>query len=77
MNSKKTNESRTSLLNKKVEPEHKLASQINIIEQLNGQNIKWQNQEIEIERLQTTCNTLSSKVVLSSDLKTDIMALRN
>lgn len=55
---------------------HKLASQINIIEQLNGQNIKWQNQEIEVERLKTTCKTLQSKVVLSQDYKNNLESLQ-
>lgn len=51
---------------------HKLASQINIVEQLNGQNIKWQDYEIEIERLQTTCRALNSKANLVEDMGKDL-----
>lgn len=48
----------TSVAKKKEATAHKLASQINIIEQLNATNVKQQNYEIEIERLQTTCAAL-------------------
>jgi hypothetical protein len=56
---------------------HKIASQINIIEQLNGQNIKYQDYEIEIERLQTTCNTMSLKLAMTQDIKRDLQSYKD
>lgn len=41
---------------------------------MNGQNIKKQDYEIEIERLQTTCKTLTSKASLIDDLSKDLEA---
>ena len=43
-------------------------SQIQIISELNGQDIKSQDKDIEIERLQTTCFNLNNKVSVTEDL---------
>lgn len=38
---------------------HKLAARINIVEQLNGENVQYQNIEMELERLKITCTSLN------------------
>ena len=43
-------------------------SEMQIIQELNGQEIKTQDRDIEIERLQTTCLTLNNKVSIVDDL---------
>lgn len=44
---------------KMLKRNHKLASQINLIEMMNGKHIEYQDKDLEIERLQTTAHTLN------------------
>lgn len=46
-------------------------SQINIIEELNGKEIISQEKDIEIERLTTTCQNLSSRLNVYQDRQSD------
>ena len=39
-----------------------------IVQELNGKEIKQQDKDIEIERLQTTCLTLNNKCSIVDDL---------
>ena len=55
----------------KEQKQYQLASKINIIEQLNNKNIISQDYELEIERLQTTCYTLTRKQELMEDKQKD------
>ena len=56
---------------------HQLASQIQLIEELNGQNIYEQDKDVEIERLQTTCHTLNQKVFLLEDVRKEMVVIKN
>jgi Zn-dependent M16 (insulinase) family peptidase len=42
-------------------------SQIRLIQEVNGEEIKDQDKDIEIERLQTTCDTLNNRVSIAED----------
>ena len=50
-------------------------TQLNIIEELNGQEISDQNKDIEIERLQTTCYSLNNKASVTDDLHQEVEVL--
>ena len=51
-------------------------SQIQIIEELNGQAIATQDKDIEIERLQTTCYSLNNKASVTDDLHQEVEVLK-
>ena len=51
-------------------------SQIQIIEELNGQVIADQDKDIEIERLKTTIYGLNNQVQVTEDLKSDVLTLK-
>ena len=51
-------------------------SQIQIIEELNGQVIADQDKDIEIERLKTTIYGLNNQVHVTEDLKSDVLTLK-
>lgn len=51
-------------------------SGINIVSQLIGEDIKYQNQDIEIERLKTTCVSLNNKASVADDLRLENGMLR-
>ena len=48
---------------------------MSIYKELNGKEIDEQNKEIEIERLQTTCKSLNSYIVINQDLKNTVEIL--
>lgn len=51
-------------------------SQIRIIQELNGEEIKDQDKDIEIERLQTTCASLNNKASIAEDQAFEIENLK-
>ena len=54
----------------------KTFSQIKIIEELNGQEIISQDKDIEIERLQTTCQSLNNRLRILEDRRADNEVLK-
>jgi len=51
-------------------------SNINIVNQLIGEEISTQNQAVEIERLKTTCQSLNQKASVADDLREENQMLR-
>jgi hypothetical protein len=66
------NKNRTHSISWKQLKSDTYLSQVKIIQELNGANIKAQDKDVEIERLQTTCFTLNSKVLNSDDMQLEI-----
>ena len=54
----------------------KAYSQIKIIEELNGHEIVSQDKDIEIERLQTTCQSLNNRLRILEDRRADNEVLK-
>lgn len=51
-------------------------SEIGIIQELNGKQIKSQDKDIEIERLKTTCYSLNNKASIVEDQALEIENLK-
>jgi hypothetical protein len=51
-------------------------SQIRIMQEVNGEEIKDQDKDIEIERLQTTCASLNNKASIAEDQAIEIDVLK-
>ena len=51
-------------------------SQIRIMQEVNGEEIKDQDKDIEIERLQTTCASLNNKASIAEDLAIELEAVK-
>jgi cell shape-determining protein MreC len=51
-------------------------SNINIVNQLIGEEISYQNQAVEIERLKTTCQSLNQKASVAEDLREENLMFR-
>lgn len=47
------------------------STQFHIIEELNAQEITYQNKDIEIERLKTTCQSLNNRLSVMEDRAAD------
>lgn len=51
-------------------------AQIRIIQEVNGEEIKDQDKDIEIERLKTTCASLNNKASIAEDYAIEIETLK-
>ena len=51
-------------------------SQIKIIEELNQREISYQDKDVEIERLATTCASLNNRVAVMQDMQNTIDTLQ-
>ena len=58
-----------------MSPKKVNVSQMAMVEELNSQQIRNQDKDIEIERLQTTCYTLNNKVSVTDDHHKEIEVL--
>ena len=59
-----------------INSEKSTYSNIKIIEQLNEREISYQDKDIEIERLTTTCQGLNNRAVVAQELQNTVDALQ-